>query len=178
MFLDIVNSQSKLCPKQKAIKALIYFMPLVPSGMKWINKAANFARLTRKTLTNFFKVDDWNIQSYNIMLSRADTHEIFLRNWTNSNVMCTIKKLVITFAFSSALYQFNTERNCFIHAFYDRYPVHSQCASRYQLSLKNTTPLLNLQTVQAPFLGNLPVHIGFSWTPPLKVGFFKERPKY
>ena len=38
---------------------------------------------------------------------------------------------------------------------------------------------LNLQTVQAPFLGNPPFYISFLRTPlPLKVGPFSERPKY
>ena len=38
---------------------------------------------------------------------------------------------------------------------------------------------LNLQTVQAtPFLDNPSLYIGFSSTPPLKVGFFSEHPKY
>ena len=31
---------------------------------------------------------------------------------------------------------------------------------------------------KAPFLGNSPLYIGFSRTPPLKVGFFSERPRY
>ena len=51
--------------------------------------------------------------------------------------------------------------------------------------LKNTLlflanrPPLNRQTVKAPppFLGNLPLYIGFS-LPPVKVGSFSEPPKY
>ena len=40
------------------------------------------------------------------------------------------------------------------------------------------TPL-NLQTVQAPLFRQFPpLYIDFSWTLPLKVGFFSERPKY
>ena len=50
--------------------------------------------------------------------------------------------------------------------------------------LKNTIPLflanppLNQQTVQAPFLGNLPLYIGFSRSPPLKVRSFSDPQKY
>ena len=36
---------------------------------------------------------------------------------------------------------------------------------------------LNLQTVPAPLLGS-PLYISFLETPPLKLGFFSERPKY
>ena len=45
-------------------------------------------------------------------------------------------------------------------------------------SLLPSPPPLNLQTIQAPFLGNPPIYIGFSWAPSLKVGFFSEPPKH
>ena len=35
----------------------------------------------------------------------------------------------------------------------------------------------NLQTVQAPFLGNPPLYVGFSWTYPLKSRIFQWTPK-
>ena len=54
----------------------------------------------------------------------------------------------------------------------------------YQSPLKNTTPSflpssfpLNLQTVQAPFLGSPPSILVFR-EPSLKVGFFYKPPKY
>ena len=37
---------------------------------------------------------------------------------------------------------------------------------------------LNRQNVQVPLLGQYPFYIGFSWPPPLKVGFFSEPSKY
>ena len=47
---------------------------------------------------------------------------------------------------------------------------------KYPLSLPAPPPppSLNLQTVQAPLLGNSPIHIGFSQTPSLKIRFFSE----
>ena len=48
---------------------------------------------------------------------------------------------------------------------------------QYLLSLSKS-PALNLQTVQAHLLRQSSLHIGFLWTPPLKVGFFTEPPKY
>ena len=39
-------------------------------------------------------------------------------------------------------------------------------------------PLKNLQTVQAPLFRQSPLYISFLWTPPLKVRFFSEHPKY
>ena len=48
---------------------------------------------------------------------------------------------------------------------------------KHHPSLSCQAPLLNGQTVQAPFLGDPPLHIGFSQAP-LKVGFFSEPPKY
>ena len=63
--------------------------------------------------------------------------------------------------------------------------LQKQCASGYQPHSKTPLPLsyqaphpLNLQAVQALFLGSPPVYIGFSGTPPLKVRFFSEHPKY
>ena len=61
------------------------------------------------------------------------------------------------------------------------------CIYQHPLPLKNTTPsflssppLLNLETVRAPFLGHPPLYIGFSWNPltPVKLGFFREPQKY
>ena len=61
------------------------------------------------------------------------------------------------------------------------------CIYQHPLPLKNTTPsflssppLLNLETVRAPFLGHLFRYIGFSWNPltPVKLGFFREPQKY
>ena len=47
----------------------------------------------------------------------------------------------------------------------------------YPLSLPTPPlppPSLNLQIVQAPLLGNSPLHIGFSQTASLKTRFFSE----